>query len=180
MITINALNHLRQFGIDPLTGEADALNFRVLCDLTENGRKIVAQALGINENGFPANWNSRGVASCMLSDDLTRTLGIVAGALAGKTVVVTEKSVFIIEDGEEIIDSVWESIYDEKHEWTGSRQVEPHKYHETKFPIEDARPWPEDCYGKIQRIFRTLTKESNSGQPRIGLRNTHAMSGRTQ
>jgi hypothetical protein len=44
MIVVESLRDLEQFGIIALTGEADALNYRILCDLTEQGRSLVAEA----------------------------------------------------------------------------------------------------------------------------------------
>ena len=45
-----------RFG-DPLTGEACGLSYRILCDVTEAGRKTLAKALGIPNLTLPAAWN---------------------------------------------------------------------------------------------------------------------------
>ena len=62
MKTITCFNDLMPFGIDALTGEACGLSYRLLCDVTEHGRKIVAKALGIPTLTLPEPWN-RGTAT---------------------------------------------------------------------------------------------------------------------
>ena len=70
---------LEQFGIDPLTGESCAAGYRLLCDLTAFGRHVVADFLGLTEEGFRPNWNSGkmenpAVASIMLAHELVTPL----------------------------------------------------------------------------------------------------------
>jgi hypothetical protein len=63
---------LREYGINPLTGEACAFGQRILCDLTERGRKIVCQMMGIGYTKVPPpgtfqdNYNSGSRYSCMI------------------------------------------------------------------------------------------------------------------
>ena len=57
--------------IDLLTGEADALGYRVLCDLTREGAALLCEVYGATV--FAENWNhgredDPHVASAMLSD----------------------------------------------------------------------------------------------------------------
>lgn len=83
---------LKQFGISALTGEACAYSIRVLCDLSEAGRKHIAEFFGgLAEDGFNANWNSHvgdapAVSSVMLPrgilSDLSQFLLFQDGALA--------------------------------------------------------------------------------------------------
>jgi hypothetical protein len=40
MKTISNWDALREYGIDALTGEACSLMYRILCDLTQNGKRI--------------------------------------------------------------------------------------------------------------------------------------------
>ena len=47
MKTVNCWNDLEPYGIVLLTGEACGLCYRLLCDLTEQGRKILGKCLGI-------------------------------------------------------------------------------------------------------------------------------------
>ena len=69
MKTISDLRDLRPFGIDILTGEADALSYRLLCDLNKRGVDIICEALGLTEQAFHDNYNSSNgaCASMMLT-----------------------------------------------------------------------------------------------------------------
>jgi len=58
MKTIHRWRDLEPFGIDALTGEACSLSCRVLFDTTEQGRKILAKALGIPGLKLAEPWNS--------------------------------------------------------------------------------------------------------------------------
>ena len=81
MKTVNCWNDLLPYGIDPLTGEACGLSYRILFDLTANGQKIVEKALGCKIASEA--WN-RGtaedphVASIMLSMEMLIPIGIFA------------------------------------------------------------------------------------------------------
>ena len=56
---ISSWQDLEPYGIIPLTGEADSLSFRLLCDLTPIGESIVGRMLGGNvEFRQGSNWNS--------------------------------------------------------------------------------------------------------------------------
>lgn len=58
MIKISGLRDLERFGIAPLTGEADKLNLRILCDLTGAGAEVVREAFGLkHDTDFQDNWN---------------------------------------------------------------------------------------------------------------------------
>lgn len=56
---LRGINDLQKYGINFLTGEACSYGTRVLCDLNEDGVKVVSSWLGIKEDSFPANWNSK-------------------------------------------------------------------------------------------------------------------------
>jgi hypothetical protein len=59
MKTIRNLNDLQEYGINPLTGEACRVGRRILCDLTDEGKEVVCDLLGIPVNSkFAENWNS--------------------------------------------------------------------------------------------------------------------------
>lgn len=57
MKIIDCWRHLESYGIDPLTGEACSLGHRILFDCTENGRKVLAKALGIPDLKLAEAWN---------------------------------------------------------------------------------------------------------------------------
>lgn len=83
MKTVACWNDLRPFGIVPLTGEACGLMYRVLFDVTERGREIVARCFGVPNINLPEPWN-RGpaegphVGCVMLSPEALTPLAIFA------------------------------------------------------------------------------------------------------
>lgn len=75
MKTIYTLQDLQPYGVNLLTGEADRLSFRILCDLNEDGCALVSEYLGQpRDTKYAANWNSTvngqpAIGSVMLSAD---------------------------------------------------------------------------------------------------------------
>jgi hypothetical protein len=57
MKSINSWRDLERFGIEVLTGESCGLNYRLLFDCTEKGRKILARLLGIPRLQLAEPWN---------------------------------------------------------------------------------------------------------------------------
>jgi len=55
---ISRFDDLREYGINPLTGEACAYMMRVLFDLSASGAELVARFLGISADAFADPWNS--------------------------------------------------------------------------------------------------------------------------
>ena len=98
MKSINCFNDLLPFGIDPLTGEACGLSYRILCDVTENGRKILAKAFGIPTFTLSEAWN-RGtttdphIGSIMLAFEMLTPLAVFALLESGCT------EAWIVRDG---------------------------------------------------------------------------------
>lgn len=81
MKTLNGWNALREFGIEPLTLEACGLAYRVLCDLTPQGKQIVERCFDVKIESEP--WNSGTeekphVASIMLSPEMVQALSVFA------------------------------------------------------------------------------------------------------
>ena len=166
MKSISKLADLRQFGIITLTGEADHLGFRILCDLTPQGKRIVEECYGM---GFHAeNWNhSEGqTASAMIPWWAWKELAIVALFLEGHTVLMTDDAVFGLESGDEYRRAEYD-WNDEKMEATMRKPAEYRLAGEDEFWM-----WPESCYGTVHRIFE------NGSSPHVGTRNVHQFSGR--
>jgi len=94
--TISCFEDLSPHGIIPLTGEACGLSYRVLCDVTAKGKKLLEKALGLKDLGPAENWN-RGseadphIGSVMLTVDLITFLGVFALLEAGCKEVWTQK-----------------------------------------------------------------------------------------
>jgi hypothetical protein len=77
MKTINYWADLRPYGIDVLTGEACGMSYRYLCDVTEQGKKVIEKLFDV-ELKLPENWNSGAIGSIMLPPDMLVPLGILA------------------------------------------------------------------------------------------------------
>lgn len=59
MRVLNQFSALAPYGINALTSEACPFGLRILCDLSEEGRSLVARFLGTPDmDCFPENWNS--------------------------------------------------------------------------------------------------------------------------
>ena len=92
MKTISCWNDLEPFGVIPLTGEACGLMYRILFDVTQRGRTIVAKCFGIPEINLPEPWN-RGsaedphVGCIMLSQEALTPLAVFALLESGCTEV---------------------------------------------------------------------------------------------
>lgn len=90
MKTIASFGDLAAYGIEPLTGEACGLNYRILCDVTAAGRRVLSKALGIPGLTLPDSWN-RGsatdphVGSVLLPPELLTPLAVFALLESGCT-----------------------------------------------------------------------------------------------
>jgi hypothetical protein len=79
---------LAQYGVNPLTGEADAYSRRILCDLNEQGVILLTAYFGLSHtiearHCFPRNWNSMvgdfpAVASVLLAHAVIPDLMVFA------------------------------------------------------------------------------------------------------
>ncbi len=88
MKSIRSWEDLSAYGIVPLTGEACGLSYRILCDLTARGKKILEKALSVAQLGLHENWNHGSaddphVGSIMLAPDLLPFIGVFALLEAG-------------------------------------------------------------------------------------------------
>ena len=103
---VHSLTDLRQFGINYLTGEACAYGMRKLCDVNEDGVKLLSDFFGCPELNLAQNWNSMvgekpAIGSVMLTlscvQDLSQFAFFAHGALA---VVRTADSVNGVFEGD--------------------------------------------------------------------------------
>lgn len=103
MKSINCWNDLAPFGIIPLTGEACGLMYRILFDVTEQGRRIVAKCLGTPDLNLPEPWNRGGEANphvgcVMLTREMLQPLAVFALLESGcKEVHLIKDSVYGVE-----------------------------------------------------------------------------------
>ena len=83
MKRITKLADLEEFGIVPLTGEACSLGYRILCDVTEEGKELIKLTFGLSNVTLHPNWN-RGtsaaphIGSIMLPFQTCIPLGVFA------------------------------------------------------------------------------------------------------
>ena len=97
MKTVSSWDHLRPFGIVALTGEACSLMYRILCDITEDGKRVIEKCLSC-ELRPPENWNSGAIGSIMLSPEMLVPIAVFALLEAGcREVYIVEGSVVGIE-----------------------------------------------------------------------------------
>lgn len=153
MFKINNLNELEKYGINLLTGEADRLSMRILCDLNSQGHTLVCDFLGLpldtpmypkmnsQVNGSPA------VASMMLTRDTLWEIGRFALLTVENLDVVIEQPGYGMRGGN----------FDDK-------------YTESYLKLAYAE-------GSGAHVWRNHAKTSTA--PGSGSRNQHAMSGRT-
>lgn len=180
MKSVSEMRHLEQFGIKPLTGEADALGFRILCDLDLQGVQVFKECFGMPcisieyagrqitpDNGLAKNWNSGSIASVMLTGHDVVPLAIMGFYLQGKTVILatikhTTNGSF---DVVYALDAMEDVVLDQSGNF--------YNFVDYLHDKEDPSPWP-DCYGEIRRIIRQRKSDSRV----VGTRNVHQMSGR--
>lgn len=92
MRRITCWNDVSSLGIVPLTGEACGLNYRILFDVTEQGRHILGTCFGIPHLQLAEAWNRGGtenphVGSILLSREMLVPVGIFALLETGCTEV---------------------------------------------------------------------------------------------
>jgi hypothetical protein len=81
--TVSCWNDLHAFGIEPLTGEACGLMYRILFDVTDQGAKIIGRCFGIPGMNFGEAWNrgakeAPNVGSIMLTQEMLVPLAVFA------------------------------------------------------------------------------------------------------
>jgi hypothetical protein len=169
MKSASSFKDLEQFGIKCLTGEADALGFRILCDLDEQGVRVFKECFGIPQSpsqytpgwiGLAKNWNSGSVASVLLTGYDVIPLAAIGFYLQGKTVVITDLAAFALDVKEDLVldesgDFYNIVDYDEK-------------------ALYGKRSWLKTVYGEVRRILRQRKNDDHVQ----GTRNVHQMSGR--
>lgn len=105
MKTIACWDDLRAYGINALTGEACSLMYRLLCDITDEGKRVIEKCLSC-ELKPPDNWNSGAVGSIMLTPEMLMPIAVFALLENGcREVYVVERAVVGMEadDTEEVV-----------------------------------------------------------------------------
>ena len=157
MKSVSSFRDLEQFGIKPLTGEADALGYRILCDLTDKGVEVFCETYGLPRTiELNNNWNREAIASVMLTEDSIRPLAVMGFYLQGKTVVITDTAVYGLDAMEDVVLDDSGDFYNYVRD-----KREPHR-------------WPQ-VYGTVKRIIRQKVSDGKLVQ---GTRNVHQFTGR--
>ena len=104
MKSINCWNDLEPFGIVLLTGEACGLSYRLLCDVTAQGKMVLEKCFGTPNLNLPERWN-RGseqnphVGCIMLTREMLQPLAVFALLESGcKEVYLVKDSVHGVEE----------------------------------------------------------------------------------
>ena len=189
MITINKLIDLERFGIFYLTGEADNLAYRALCDVSQRGKDLLREVYGMDANSPAANSETNGekhVASVMLSYRAWQDIGPISltfnrgWQLGLGNVGSFCHTVFSVKDGTIYGMQSQELFKQAEYDWN----ADPNRPMNEKPPLlklaeysgdngNTWRSWP-TCYGELDRIYSQA-----SDQPHVGSRNVHAFSSKT-
>lgn len=83
MKSVRCWDDLCSYGVIPLTGEACGLMYRILCDLTVKGKRLVEKALSVTEIRLHDNWNhgtdkEPHIGSIMVGPELLPFLAVFA------------------------------------------------------------------------------------------------------
>lgn len=152
MKSIRNWDGLREYGVDCLTGEACAYGYRLLCDLTDDGVKLIRDVMDMADiPRLRSNWNSNGVASIMLPSEMLTPIAVFALFKANC------KSVAIMYSGE---------VYGFEEKDSDESVADFIKWQQGRFCDECKR------YGAGGGIMRQVYNPGYS-------RNVHQMSGRT-
>ena len=97
MKTVSCWDHLGALGIRARTGEACSLMYRLLCDVTEEGKRIIERCLSC-ELKLPENWNAGAVGSIMLAPEMLLPIAVFALLESGcREVWVTQRAAIGVE-----------------------------------------------------------------------------------
>lgn len=77
MKTVTCWNDLAVLGIKPLTGEACGLTYRILFDVTEQGRTALEKTFDVKVE-LAEPWNRGAIGSIMLAPEMLIPVGIFA------------------------------------------------------------------------------------------------------
>lgn len=106
MKSVRCWNDLEPFGIIPLTGEACGLSYRLLCDVTSSGKRVLEKCFGTPNLNLPERWN-RGsddnphLGCIMLAFEMLRPLAVFALLEGGcKEVYLVNDSVYGVESSD--------------------------------------------------------------------------------
>ena len=178
MQTIRDWNDLRHYGINLLTGEACAVGKRYLCDVSEQGRKLLCSIFGLPlTTQFSDNWNSHvngepSIGSIFLPPHLFGFLAAMILLQSGCrcAVVLATGPVYGIEPDDDVSGVVKLPVEEEVDD--------PDRPGQKKWTTVEKEV--NDPLGRIRRFHAIHETYGTMAVPRRGLAAVHAMSGRAQ
>ena len=171
-------NDLGHYGINFLTGEACAVGKRLLCDVNDQGRRLLCSIFGLPPNTtFAENWNNQvngdeAIGSIFLPPQLLTFLAamILLQTGCGCAVVLENGEVFGIEPGDDVSGIVKMPVEEEVDD--------PQNPGKKKWSVVEKEI--NDPLGRIRLCHTIRETYGTMNVPRRGLSAVHAMSGRSQ
>lgn len=178
MRTMRSWNDLGHYGIGFLTGEACAVGKRLLCDVNDQGRRLLCQVFGLPVNTtFAENWNSQvngdpAIGSIFLAPQMLTFIAAMILLQTGcKCAVVVENGQVIGIDPDDDVSGMVKMPVEEE-------QDDPDHPGEKKWVTVEREV--NDPLGRIRRYHTIRETYGTLAVPRRGLSAVHAMSGRAQ
>ena len=178
MRTMRDWNDLRNYGVNFLTGEACAVGKRLLCDVSDQGRRLLCQVFGLPVNTrFAENWNSSvngqpAIGSIFLPPSMFTFIAAMILLQTGcKCAVVVENGQVIGIDPDDDVSGMVRLPVEEEVD-------DPEKPGEKKWVTVEKEV--NDPLGRIRRFHAIRETFGAMNVPRRGLSAVHAMSGRAQ
>ena len=114
MKAIHSWNDLGRYGITPVTGESCGVGYRLLCDVTAQGKIVLEKCFGTPNLNLPESWsrgseNAPHVGSVMFPHEMLQPLAVFALLESNcKEVYLIRGSVYGVEesDGPSAIEDV--------------------------------------------------------------------------
>jgi hypothetical protein len=153
-VTLHSFDDLKQYGVNPLTGEACAYGRRILCDLSEQGVILLTAYYGLSHtiearHAFPRNMNG-----------MVGEWPAVAGVMIARAAISDLMVFALLHVGQ--FDYVLQTP---DHSFTGFNEGDHYSEHY--------------LHAGLPEGYRVLHNEAKRcQQPHVGDRNVHAMSGR--
>lgn len=171
-------NDLHPYGINFLTGEACAVGKRLLCDVNDQGRKLLCSIFGLPLNTtFSENWNGSvncdpAAGSILLPRHLFGFLGAMIFLQTGcRCAVVLENGTVVgIEPDDDVSGKCTMPVEEEIDD--------PDRPGEKKWVTTEKEV--DDPLGRIRRFHQIREVYGTMNVPRRGLCAVHAMTGRSQ
>jgi hypothetical protein len=157
MTYIRSWDDMKKYGIDLLTGEACAIVYRGLFDLTQQGLDLVTRTIGACEIKAPSHMNSGAIASLLMPYSMLEAVAVIALFDIEKCQhVVLARTV----DGDRLIIGAMHGMLE---------------FEATRLGFKTIHEYLNFSYIKLERL---LTYPEQRDGVTVGMSNVHQMSGR--